>query len=73
MSFYACVRSFCSFVRDTISESLSDFSPEDPNARRTTLESAQYRSQGHCSSSFLCETAHAPKRSRPIDQRANQS
>ena len=30
------------------------FSPEEPGARRSALESARYRSQGHRPSSFLC-------------------
>ena len=30
------------------------FSPEEPDASRSALESAQYRSEGHRPSSFLC-------------------
>ena len=30
------------------------FSPEEPDSRRIALESAQYPSQGHHPSSFLC-------------------
>ena len=47
---------------------------EEPDARPSALEFAQYRSKGHRRSFFLCEFVHAPKHFvRPIDQRANQS
>ena len=39
-----------------------EFSPEEPDACPSALESSQYRSHDHHPSSFLCEIAHAPKR-----------
>ena len=52
------------------------FSPEEPDASRSALESAQYRSEGHRPSPFVLPllTRACPKRfARLIDQRANQS
>ena len=61
------------YMREIVRYSIG-FSPEEPDARRSALEYAHYRSQGHRPSSFLCKTAHAPKCvARSIDQQANQS
>ena len=61
------------YFQDTSIESLG-FSLEEPDTRQTTLESAQYRSQGHRPSSFFfCKFAHAPKRfASSIDQPASR-